>query len=427
VLTFSSLRSVAHFDLDAFFVSVECLKNSALRGKPLIVGGGDRGVVTACSYEARKFGIHSAMPMRTAKILCPHALVISGDYEAYSNFSKMVTEIIQSRVPVCEKASIDEFYIDMTGMDKFFGCSLFSAELRNTITRETGLPISYGLASNKLISKVATNEVKPNGHKEVPFGGEKNFLAPLQIEKMPMIGKQTSALLRNMGVSTIRVLSEIPVEMLENLMGKNGIELWKRANGIDDTPIIPYHEQKSISTENTFHMDTIDTRFLDSELVRMTEKIAFEMRQQNRLTGCVTVKLRYSNFDTVTRQAMIPYTASDHILLQKVKDLFHKLYERRMLVRLIGIRFSHLIPGNYQINLFEDTQEMIHLYQSIDSIKSQFGSTILMRGSACPSPGEEKEDHDPRRDDQIQNPFQKGKKQKEIIGRNKLLNLLRKA
>lgn len=427
MLTFSSLRSIAHFDLDAFFVSVECLKNNALKGKPLIVGGGDRGVVTACSYEARKFGIHSAMPMKVAKRLCPEALIISGDYEAYSNLSRMVTEIIQSRVPVCEKSSIDEFYIDLTGMDKFFGCSLFTSELRDTITRETGLPISYALASNKLISKVATNEVKPNGQTEVLFGNEKNYLAPLAIEKMPGIGKQTSALLRNMGVSTIRILSEIPMQMLENLMGKNGAELWKRSNGIDDSPIIPYHEQKSISTENTFHMDTIDVRFLDNELVRMTEKIAFEMRQQNRLTGCVTVKLRYSNFDTVTKQAMIPYTASDHILLQKVKELFHRLYERRMLVRLIGIRFSHLVPGNYQINLFEDTQEMIHLYQSIDSIKSQFGSGILMRGSACPRPGEEREEHDPRQNDQISNPFQKEKKKKEIIDREKLLMMLHKS
>lgn len=426
MLTYNSLRSIAHFDLDAFFVSVECLKNKALKGKPLIVGGGDRGVVTACSYEARKFGVHSAMPMKVAKRLCPEALIISGDYEAYSSMSQLVTEIIQTRVPVCEKSSIDEFYIDLTGMDKFFGCSIFTSELRDTIIHETGLPISYALASNKLISKVATNEVKPNGQQVVAFGDEKSYLAPLAIEKMPGIGKQTSALLRNMGVSTIRILSEIPMPMLENLMGKNGAELWKRANGMDDSPIIPYHDQKSISTENTFHMDTIDTRFLDNELVRMTEKIAFEMRSQNRLTGCVTVKLRYSNFDTVTKQAMIPYTASDHILLQKVKELFHRLYERRMLVRLIGIRFSHLIPGNYQINLFEDTQEMIHLYQSIDSIKSQFGSGILMRASACPPPGEAREEHDPRHNDQISNPFQKEKKKKQIINRETLLHMLQK-
>jgi DNA polymerase-4 len=325
----------------------------------------------------------------------------------------------------------------MTGMDKFFGCCLFTTELRKTITKETGLPISYGLASNKLISKVATNEIKPNGQMVIPYGEEKMFLAPLAIDKMPMIGKQTATLLRNMGVSTIKILSEIPVDMLENLLGKNGTELWRRANGIDETPIIPYHEQKSISTENTFHTDTIDMEFLDSQLVKMTEKIAFELRQQNRLTGCVTVKLRYSNFDTVTRQMAIPYTASDHVLLQKVKELFHRLYERRILVRLIGIRFSSLIPGNYQISLFEDTQEMIRLYQSIDSIKSQFGAGIIMRGSACTDERDARtdegseDDNDRRRkkanmDHRNFNPFQKAILPRPVMGRPEFLAALKR-
>jgi len=166
---------------------------------------------------------------------------------------------------------------------------------------------------------------------------------------------------------------------LQNLLGKNGIELWRRANGIDDTPVIPYHEQKSISTENTFQKDTIDMQFLHSELTRMTEKIGFELRQQNKLTGCVTVKLRYSNFETVTRQIAIPYTSSDHILLQKARELFTKLFDRRLLIRLIGVRFTQLVPGNYQIHLFEDTEEMIRLYQAIDSIKTSFGTDLVMR------------------------------------------------
>lgn len=372
-------RSIAHFDLDAFFVSVECVKNASLKGKPLIVGGGERGVVAACSYEARKFGVHSAMPIKLAKRLCPQALIIGGDMESYSKYSRWVTEIIQSKVPLYEKSSIDEFYIDLTGMDKFFNCSRFTAELRQSIIKETGLPISYGLASNKLVSKVATNEIKPNGQLEINFGQEKPFLAPLPVAKLPMVGKQTAELLRQMGVETIRVLSEIPVEMLQNLLGKNGIELWRRANGIDETPIVPYSEQKSISTENTFQTDTIDVNFLTSELLRMTEKIAFELRQQNKLTGCVTLKMRYSNFDTVTRQATLPYTSSDHILLKKVKELFGKLYDRRLLIRLVGIRFSNLVPGNYQIRLFDDTEQMIRLYQSMDSIKRQYGERLVMR------------------------------------------------
>ena len=373
-------RHIAHFDLDAFFVSVECLKNSRLKGKPLLVGGaGDRGVVASCSYEARKFGIHSAMPMRLARRLCPEAIIIRGDMESYSKYSRLVTEIIQENVPLFEKASIDEFYIDLSGMDKFFGCSLFARELKTLIGKESGLPISYGLASNKLISKVATGEIKPNGQLEIPFGNEKSFLAPLPVAKLPGIGKDTAYRLIRRGVETIRTLSEIPVEMLETLLGKNGIDLWQKANGLDESPIIPYREQKSISTERTFDTDTINLNFLHAQLVRMAESIGFELRKQNRLTGCVTVKLRYSNFDTVAKQMTIDYTNADHILLGTARDIFDKLYDRRMLIRLLGIRFTRLIPGNYQIQLYEDTQEMIRLYQSIDSIKKQFGEDALFR------------------------------------------------
>lgn len=373
-------RHIAHFDLDAFFVSVEVLRNAKLRGKPLLVGGGsDRGVVAACSYEARKFGIHSAMPMKVARRLCPEAIVIKSDFEAYSKYSRLVTEVIKDKAPVFEKASIDEFYIDLTGMDKFFGCLQFTEQLKKKIHKESGLPISWGLASNKLISKVATNEVKPNGQLEIPFGNEKNFLAPLSVIKIPGVGKETGYKLLKMGVQTVKVLSEIPVEMMENLLGKPGIDLWRKANGIDETPVVPYHEQKSISTESTFQTDTIDTGFLHSQLVRMTEEIAFQLRQQNKLTGCVTVKVRYSNFETFTKQITIPYTNADHVLLQTAKELFNKLYERRLLIRLLGIRFTHLIPGNYQISLFEDTQEMIKLYQAIDSVKKRFGEKTLMR------------------------------------------------
>jgi DNA polymerase-4 len=373
-------RHIAHFDLDAFFVSVETLRNPKFRGKPLLVGGGsDRGVVAACSYEARKFGIHSAMPMKIARRLCPEAIIVRSDIEAYSKYSRLVTDVIRDTVPVFEKASIDEFYIDLTGMDKFFGCLQFTDQLKKKIYKESGLPISWGLASNKLISKVATNEVKPNGQLEIPFGNEKTFLAPLSIIKIPGIGKETGYKLLKMGVETVKVLSEIPMEMMENLLGKPGIDLWRKANGIDETPVMPYHEQKSISTESTFQTDTIDTHFLHSQLVRMTEEIAFHLRQQNKLTGCVTVKVRYSNFETFTKQITIPYTNADHVLLQTAKELFNKLYERRLLIRLLGIRFTHLIPGNYQISLFEDTQEMIKLYQAIDSVKKRFGEKTLIR------------------------------------------------
>jgi DNA polymerase-4 len=381
-------RSIAHFDLDCFFVSVECLKDSSLKGKPLLVGGhSDRAVVAACSYEARQFGIHSAMPMKTALKLCPHAIVRSGDMERYSEMSRAVTDIIAESAPLYEKSSIDEFYLDLTGMDKYFGAVQWTHELREKIMRETCLPISLGLASNKMVSKVATNEAKPNGKRQVLFGEEKSFLAPMPVEKLPMVGKETAAALHRRGVEHVKTLSEIPVTLLEAWLGKNGIALWNKANGIDESPVVPYHEQKSISTESTFGADTIDMRFLHAELVRMTEKIAFELRQQNKLTGCVTVKIRYSDFETVTKQMTIPYTCSDHILLEKVKELFHRLYDRRLLVRLIGIRFSHLVQGNYQISLFDDTQEMIALYQAIDHIKNRFGWQYLMKGANVAAPG----------------------------------------
>jgi DNA polymerase-4 len=375
-------RHIAHLDLDTFFVSVERIRNPKLVGKPLLIGGSnDRGVVAACSYEARKFGIHSAMPMKMARRLCSEAIVVRSDFEAYCKYSRLVTDVIGDTVPVFEKASIDEFYVDLTGMDKFFGCFQFTDQLKKKITKESGLPISWGLASNKLISKVATNEVKPNGQVEIPFGNEKSFLAPLSIMKIPGVGKETGYKLVKMGVETVRTLSEIPVEMMENLMGRSGIDLWRKANGIDEAPVVPYHEQKSISTENTFQADTIDVQFLHSQLVRMTEAIAFQLRQQNKLTGCVTVKVRYSNFETFTKQSTIAYTNADHILLKTAKALFNSLYDRRLLVRLIGIRFTHLIPGNYQISLFDDTEEMINLYQAIDSVKNRFGEKLLVKAS----------------------------------------------
>lgn len=375
-------RHIAHLDLDSFFVSVEQLRNSALKGKPVLIGGsGDRGVVASCSYEARRFGVHSAMPMKVARRLCPEAIIVRGDMEAYSKYSHLVTDIIRDTVPLFEKSSIDEFYIDMSGMDKYFGCSLFTEDLRKKVIKESGLPVSCALASNKLVSKVATNEVKPNGKVEIPTGHERSFLAPLSIIKIPGIGKQTAYLLFRMGVETVKVLSDIPVEMLQNLLGKNGTELWRRANGIDETPVVPFHEQKSISTENTFQQDTINMEFLEGELLRMTEKISFELRRQNKLTGCITVKLRYSNFETFTKQVSIPYTSADHVLIKTAKELFRKLYDRRLLVRLLGVRFTNLVPGNYQVRLFEDTPQMIKLYQSIDSVKKQYGEDKLIKAA----------------------------------------------
>lgn len=375
-------RSIIHMDMDAFFVAVECKKQPALKGLPLIVGGSSRrGVVAACSYEARKFGVHSAMPMYLALQLCPDAKVISGDMEAYSQNSHLVTEIIADRAPLFEKASIDEFYIDATGMDRFFGTFKWSVELRKKIIKESGLPISMALSVNKLVSKVATAEFKPNAEKQIPVGEEKDFLAPLSIEKIPMVGKQTASFLYDMGVRTVATLRDMPVKFLTSAFGKNGISLWNKAHGIDDSPVVSYTEQKSISTESTFDTDTIDVKKLKSILIAMVEKVAFQLREQKKLTSCVAVKIRYSNFDTETKQIHIPYTSSDHIILRVVQELFDKLYNRRMLIRLVGVRLSNLVHGSQQISLFDDTEEDINLYEAMDFIKHKHGTDKLIRAT----------------------------------------------
>ena len=373
-------RSIIHMDLDAFFVSVECKLNPALKGRPLIVGGSNqRGVVAACSYETRRFGVHSAMPMRLALQLCPEAKVISGDMEAYSLHSHMVTEIIGEGAPAFEKASIDEFYIDASGMDRFFGAFKWATELQKKIYRESGLPISMGMSVNKTVSKITTAEFKPNAQKQILPGTERDFLAPLAVEKMPGIGPATATFLHDMGVRDLATLRNMPLKFLISAFGKHGIGMHNKANGIDLSPVIQHSEQKSISTECTFEEDTIDTKKLKSVLIAMVEKIAFKLREQKKLTSCVTVKIRYANFDTETRQIRIPYTSTDHVLLRVVTELFEKLYSRRMLLRLVGVRLSGLVHGNHQIDLFNDTEESISLYDRIDHIKHRFGSDKIMR------------------------------------------------
>ena len=373
-------KSILHLDLDAFFVSVERKQNSELNGKPLIVGGmGDRGVVAACSYETRKFGVHSGMAMKVARQLCPQATVIKGNASTYTKHSHVVTEIIKSQVPSFEKASVDEFYADLSGMDKFFGINQFASELRQTIIKESGLPISFGLSQNKVGSKIATGEAKPNAEIVIPHGNEKIFLAPLSVNKIPMVGNKTFQKLLNLGVREIKTIQEMPVEMLESVLGQAGRTIWKRANGLDDTPIIPYHERKSISTERTFGRDTIDMLRLHATLVAMAESLAYQLRRGNKLTSVVSVKIRYSDYQTHSKQVKISYTSADHILIPKVEMLFKQLYSRRLLIRLIGVKFSGLVGGNYQINLFDDSEEMLNLYNSIDKIKERFGEHSVMR------------------------------------------------
>lgn len=401
-------RQVVHIDLDSFFVSVERLQQPWLKGKPVLVGGaGDRGVVASCSYEAREYGIHSAMPMKMARTLCPEAVIVRGDTSLYSKYSDEITDIISEAVPVYEKTSIDEFYMDLTGMERFFGCYKLATELREKIIHETGLPISFALSTNKTVSKVGTGEAKPNNHKQILPGSEKSFLAPLSIKKIPMVGDKTYQLLRGMGIERIKTLQEMPLEMVEQVLGQNGSVIWRKANGIDNSPVEPYSERKSLSAERTFEKDTIDVAFLRSVLVSMTEQLAYQLRSEQRLTACVTVKIRYSDFNTYTLQCRIPYTGMDHILIEKVKELFDKLWDKRLLIRLVGVKFSHLIQGTYQYNLFEDTTAKAALYQAMDKIRNRYGNDAVARAV-----GMDVEHHD-------FNPFGGGRKSIEKAAQSK--------
>lgn len=375
-------RSILHMDLDTFFVSCERLIDSRLNNRPVLIGGTtDRGVVASCSYEARQYGVHSAMPMKMAKQLCPEAIVLRGNAAIYSDYSADVTAIIKESVPLYEKASVDEFYADLSGVDRFFGCYKLAQELRDRIMKETGLPISFGLSINKTVSKIATGEAKPNNKIRIYSGEEKHFLAPLSVKKIPMVGDKTYQSLCDFGMKQMYNIQEMPVKMMLKVFGKNGLSIWKKANGIDKSPVVAYQERKSISTERTFDKDTIDVKKLRVIMTAMAENLIFQLRRGNKLTACVTVKIRYSDFKTFTLQQRIPYSASDHTILPTVLGLYERLYNRRLLVRLIGVRFSYLVEGGHQINLFEDNHELIQLYEAMDKMRDKYGDRAVVRAS----------------------------------------------
>jgi len=375
-------RTIAHFDLDSFFVSVEVLNDPSLKGKPVIVGGSERGVVAACSYEARKFGIHSAMPSSKAKQLCPQAIFVKGHYHDYSRYSRWVTQIIASKAPLFEKASVDEFYLDLTGMEKFFNPLQWTIDLRQEIINETKLPISFGLASNKMMAKMATNQAKPNGFLQIPFGKEKEFLAPMPVDNIPGVGEHTSLVLKAMGIQTIQQISETGIEFLEERLGKWGTDLWYKSQGIHNGIVAPYHEAKSISSENTFDENKTDMQFIKKELVRLTEKICFELRQDGKVAGCVAVKIRYPDFETTSRQTTIPYTGADDEIIPVVHSLFQKLYKKGQPIRLLGVRLSELTNDAVQTNMFTDTERKTDLYKAIDEVKNRFGKSSVKRASS---------------------------------------------
>lgn len=372
---------IAHFDLDAFFVSVERILDPSLVGKALILGGSrERGVVSTCSYEARKFGVHSAMPMARAVALCPHAIVMQGTRGQYSKFSQWVTDIIAAKSPLFEKASIDEFYIDLTGMDRFFDPLQWTIDLRNEIIETTGLPISFGLASNKMVAKMATNAAKPNGFLQVLAGKEKEFLAPLQVGEIPGVGEHMLKTMHSLGIMTINDLSAYPQYLLEQNFGKYAEVLQQKALGNHAGSVHHFHEAKSMSTEHTFSENTSDQDFLQAELMRMTEKLGHELREEGKMTNCVAVKIRYPDFETHTRQMSIAPSSYDDELIKVVKDLFGNLYKQKHAVRLIGVRFSELTASSLQTDLFENRVRKASLYTAIDAVKLRFGKKSVGMG-----------------------------------------------
>lgn len=373
-------RYIAHFDLDSFFVSVEVLLNPALKGKPVIVGGSaERGVVSTCSYEARKFGVKSAMPMKTALQRCPQAIVVQGAYANYAHYSAMVTDIIANRAPLFEKASIDEFYIDLTGMDKYDDPFEWTIRLRNEIIQTTGLPISFGLAGNKMVAKIATDMAKPNGYIQVPPGKEKEFLAPLPVSRISGVGEHTLQILEAMGVNTIQQLSQKPRSFLIHRLGKMGESLYEKAQGIHTSPVQPFHEAKSVSSEHTFEENITDTEALITELVRLTEKVAYSLRQDGQLAGCIAVKIRYPDFETRSRQTTITPSCRDDEFIPAAIQLLQDLYATGTPVRLLGVKLSEFTREPIQPSLFEDAAKKQHLYQAIDDVKNKFGKTALQK------------------------------------------------
>ncbi|WP_421800036.1 DNA polymerase IV [Haliscomenobacter sp.] len=376
-------RAVLHLDADTFFVSVERKRNSALKDKPIVIGGGsDRGVVSSCSYEARKYGVCSGMAMKMAQRLCPEAIYLRGDMDAYTQESQLITDIISEYAPVFAKNSIDDFEVDLSGLDRYFGAFKWSGELRQRIMRESGLPISAGVSVNRFVSKMASNAAKPCGELLIDQGQERPFLSPLQIAKMHGVGEVYARKLVYMGIRKIGTLSQIPPKLLVREFGKYGTTLWEHSNGIDSSRVIPYHEEKSLSKECTFQTDTIDLRFLKAQLTDLCSTLAFNLRASGKLASCVAVKIRYTDFQTYHKQKQIPYTSSDQTLLDCTLDLFDRLYTRRQLVRLIGVRFSGLVRGNLQISLLEDTPQEIELLQALDRVRRRFGQHAIKWASA---------------------------------------------
>jgi DNA polymerase-4 len=383
-----SQSSILHVDIDAFFVSVELLARPDLRGKPVVVGGDpdQRGVVSAASYEARKFGIHSAMPLRTAGRLCPHAIFLDGHHEKYSEWSDRVVSILVKFSPIVEMVSIDEAYLDLSGTERLHGPPFAAADkLLRTITRQTGLPCSGGLATTRLTAKVASDQGKPRGLVWVAPGMEARFLAPLPIRKIPGIGEVTERALRALGIETVEQLASHSQEKLEKIFGQWGTALYRKARGGDAYEFLIDAEPKSISHNHTFGEDTSDIAEMETMLSHLSQKACKRLREAGLSTRTLTLTIRYAGFETYTRSKTLPEPAQlDTDIFAVFLNLFRQHRDSKRKVRLLGVALSALSHGAQQLDLLEsDRREKLEkLTKAADHLRDKFGFTSIQFGGS---------------------------------------------
>ena len=380
-------RQILHMDLDTFFVSVERLMDPKLASKPVIVGGSpfERGVVAGCSYETRAYGVHSAMPLRQAFRLCPNAVFLRGHYSHYGEYSKLVKEILTEIAPQIEKSSVDEFYLDLTGCERLKGNTLkWAKEIQRTVTGETNLPLSFGLAANKLVAKVATTQYGKHSEfkgYEVTAGAEGSFLAPLPIRALPSIGEVTEQTLLSYGMHRVGQIAQTPISLLQRLFGKTGKRLYEYSNGIDLSPILPQSEKKSISRENTFSEDTFEVEKIVSTLHMLCSDLSEELRSSTVLAKKISVKLRYSDFNTVSKTQSVSYTNSTQDIYRIAEILLRKVWTRRIRVRLIGVEASDFIDDLAQFYLFTEGKKEKEIDTVVDSLNRKYGNNSILYAS----------------------------------------------
>jgi len=382
-------RCILHIDLDAFFVSVEQVLAPNLRGKPVVVGGQPerRGVVASASYEARAFGIRSAMPLTQAYRLCPQAIFLQGSFPAYRDASERFMTILADFSPCLEPAGLDEAYLDITGCEAYGTPRHLAWRIKERVRKELKLIASVGVASCKVVAKIASDLGKPDGLIEVTAGQEKGFLAPLPVASLPGVGKKTEQVLKAMGIKTIGQLAALPPEAIKNRLGIAGVMIHHYANGIDNREVEPPGEAKSISRETTFAEDTLDHPFLKAVLRYLCERVGAELRQESKHARTITLKLRYADFETITRRisSKEAIDADEAIFAGAVKLLEQALVRKRKLVRLIGVGVSNLVGYGKQLHLLDSgSQRLWHLDRAIDSIRKKYGFTSIQTGRTLP-------------------------------------------